>query len=303
MTPGARSRPRRRGRSTKRYSGTAALAGVDFASQPGQRARAHRRERRRQVHAGEDSRGRRAADQSGELLFDGAARFDSPRRVTPVRAASSIIHQELQLFPDLSVAENLFVGRERRTRWGTIDRARAGSSRQRGVLREARPSARSAIALVGSLPLGQQQIVEIARALVHDTRVLMMDEPTSALTASEIPILFGVIRDLRAHGVVDRLHLASSRRAARDRGHASPCCATAAWSASAPRADVDVPWIVRRMTGRDAAVRRRDRGRRAPGEPVLVGQGPATAAASRPDRPRRCVVRRRAPARSSASTA
>ena len=54
---------------------------------------------------------------------------------------------------------------------------------------------------VGSLPLGQQQIVEIARALVHDTRVLMMDEPTSALTAAEIPVLFSLIRDLTAHGV------------------------------------------------------------------------------------------------------
>ena len=53
----------------------------------------------------------------------------------------------------------------------------------------------------GSLPLGQQQIVEIARAVVHDTRVLMMDEPTSALTASEIPVLFSLIRDLASHGV------------------------------------------------------------------------------------------------------
>ena len=64
---------------------------------------------------------------------------------------------------------------------------------------------------LGTLPLGQQQIVEIARALVHDVRVLMMDEPTSALSAAEIPVLFRVIRDLASHGVVDRLHLAPAR--------------------------------------------------------------------------------------------
>ena len=121
------------------------------------------------------------------------------RRATRSARGIGIIHQELQLFPDLIVAENLFVGRERCTRWGTLDRARR-DGRDRRVLAtlghpiDPRPR-------VGTLPLGQQQIVEIARALVRDVRVLMMDEPTSALSAAEVPVLFNVIRDLAAHGV------------------------------------------------------------------------------------------------------
>ena len=173
--------------------------------------------------------------------------FASPRDAG--RLGIDIIHQELQLFPDLSIEENLFVGRERRTRWGTIDRA-AQRTAATAVLE--RLGQRLAIdRRVGSLPLGQQQIVEIARAVVHETRVLMMDEPTSALTASEVPVLFKLIRDLAAHGVgivyishrlEELLAVADTVTVLRDGavvGHAA-------------RADVDVPWIVRRMTGRDA---------------------------------------------------
>ena len=104
---------------------------------------------------------------------------------------------------------------------------------------------------VGSLPLGQQQIVEIARAVVHDTRVLMMDEPTSALTASEIPVLFKLIRDLTGHGVgivyishrlEELLAVADDVTVLRD----------GAVVGRAPRSDVNVGWIVQRMTGRES---------------------------------------------------
>src|SRR5262249_22252523 len=124
-------------------------------------------------------------------------RFASPRDASAI--GIDIIHQELQLFPDLSIEENLFVGRERLTRWGTIDRAaqRTAAAAALKRLGQVLPLDRP----VGSLPLGPQQIAEIARAVVHETRVLMMDEPTSALTAAEIPVLFDLIRDLAAHGV------------------------------------------------------------------------------------------------------
>ena len=182
----------------------------------------------------------------GQLLVNGKVfRFASIRDA----AAQGIgmIHQELQLFPDLTVRENLFVGRERRTRWGTVaweeqeDAARLALER----LGHASISPR---ARVGSLSLGQQQIVEIARALVHDVRVLLMDEPTSALTGAEIPILFQVIRDLTRHGVSivyishrldELLAIADEVTVLRDGKVVG----------SAPAAGVDVAWITQRMTG------------------------------------------------------
>ena len=249
---------------TKRFSGTTALAGVDFAVEPGR------------VHAliGENGAGKSTLVKilagveqptSGELLFEGdPVQFASPRDAG--RLGIDIIHQELQLFPDLSIEENLFVGRERLTRWGTIDRA---AQRTAATAALERLGQRLAIdRRVGSLPLGQQQIVEIARAVVHETRVLMMDEPTSALTASEMPVLFNVIRDLAAHGVgivyishrlEELLAVADTVTVLRDGlvvGHAA-------------RADVDVPWIVRRMTGADAPAAAAH-GRSASGAPILA---------------------------------
>jgi len=257
---------------TKRYSGTTALSGVDFTVERGR------------VHAliGENGAGKSTLVKilagveqptTGELMFEGEpVRFTSPREAR--ERGVDIIHQELQLFPDLSIEENLFVARERQTRWGTIDRA---AQREAAVAVLARLGQHLPIARrVGSLPLGQQQIVEIARAVVHDTRVLMMDEPTSALTPSEVPILFDLIRDLAIHGVSivyishrleELLAIADVVTVLRDGqvvGHA-------------PRTDVDVPWIVRRMTGRAAAAAAHSEVMS--GKPVLVVDGlqlPAT---------------------------
>jgi erythritol transport system ATP-binding protein len=234
---------------TRRFPGTTALAGVDFAVEPGM------------VHAliGENGAGKSTlvrilagVDEptSGELLWQGErVRFASP--LDARRLGIDIIHQELQLFPELSIEENLFVGRERTTRWGTIDRGAQRAAAQAVLHRLGLPTV-APRAKVGSLPLGQQQIVEIARAVVHDTRVLMMDEPTSALTASEIPTLFNLIRDLTSHGVGvvyishrldELLEVADTVTVLRDGavvGHAL-------------RRDVSVGWIVQRMTGREAA--------------------------------------------------
>jgi erythritol transport system ATP-binding protein len=231
---------------TKRFAGTTALAGVDFAIERGR------------VHAliGENGAGKSTLVKilagveqptSGELRFDGApVQFASTRDASQL--GIDIIHQELQLFPDLSIEENLFVGRERLTRWRTIDRVA-----QRKAAAAVLERLGQELALdrrVGSLPLGQQQIVEIARAVVHETRVLMMDEPTSALTPSEIPVLFELIRDLTVHGVgivyishrlEELFALADIVTVLRDGvvvGHAA-------------RTEINVPWIVQRMTGRD----------------------------------------------------
>jgi len=182
---------------------------------------------------------------AGELRLDGTlTRFASTR--DGLDQGIGVIHQELQLFPDLTVAENLFVGRERCTRWATLDR-RSEIDATRQVLEKLAHPIDPRMRL-GALPLGQQQIVEIARALVRDVRVLMMDEPTSALSAAEVPVLFKAIRDLAAHGVAvlyishrleELLRITDVVTVLRDGRVAG----------EADTRDVDIKWLVDRMTG------------------------------------------------------
>ncbi len=229
----------------KVFDGTVALAGVDFRLDRGR------------VHAliGENGAGKSTLlkvlagieqPTEGQILVDGHVVPFASVRDAAARGIA-MIHQELQLFPDLTVRENLFVGRERRTRWGTVAWAAQENAARRTLERLGHASI-SPRARVGSLSLGQQQIVEIARALVHDVRVLLMDEPTSALTSAEVPVLFQVIRDLTRHGVSivyishrleELLAIADEVTVLRDGRVVG----------TAPAAEVDVPWIVHRMTG------------------------------------------------------
>ncbi|WP_349922306.1 ribose ABC transporter ATP-binding protein RbsA [Aeromonas veronii] len=110
----------------------------------------------------------------------------------------SIIHQELNLLPELSIAANIFLGREPRTRFGNIDhqqlRERASGLLARLGVKHG-PDTR-----LGDLSIGEQQMVEIAKALSFDASVIIMDEPTDALTDTETEQLFAVIRELREQG-------------------------------------------------------------------------------------------------------
>ncbi len=120
--------------------------------------------------------------------------------MTPARARElgiAIIHQELNMCSHLTVAENIFLGRET-TRSGILDdrpmRERAGEILSRLNI-DIHPDA-----VVGTLPISRQQMVEIAKALSTDAKILIMDEPTSALTSKEISDLFHIIRSLREQG-------------------------------------------------------------------------------------------------------
>jgi ribose transport system ATP-binding protein len=137
------------------------------------------------------------ADAGGEILIDGApvARGD------PIAARANgvaVIYQELSLAPNLTVSENIFLGNEP-SRLGVPDRAQI-AERSRAVL-EKLGLPFSARTRVSSLSLGERQMVEIARALTTNARIIVMDEPTTSLTSRETEKLFGVIATLKAQGI------------------------------------------------------------------------------------------------------
>lgn len=134
---------------------------------------------------------------SGSILFDDKdVQFSSPREAQDL--GISIIHQELNLIPDLTVAQNIFLGGELITTLGFLDQEHM-NQKTRVLLQRLKLDV-DPLAKVGSLKVGQQQIVEIAKALLIESAVLFMDEPTSAIGEQEVEILFQLIRELRTEG-------------------------------------------------------------------------------------------------------
>ena len=172
------------------------LHGVDFDVAPGE------------VHvlAGENGAGKSTLvrilagvydDYAGEVLVDGRPR----RLVRPkdsVRAGIATIHQELSLVPTMSVSDNLFLGRELRRRFGRVDFA-AQEAQAARILGEMALDI-SPRMLVAELPLSSQQLLEIARALAREARLLILDEPTSAIREHEVESLFARLGELRRRG-------------------------------------------------------------------------------------------------------
>ncbi|WP_299837417.1 sugar ABC transporter ATP-binding protein [uncultured Jannaschia sp.] len=181
----------------KRFPGVHALRDVRFDLRPGE------------VHAlmGENGAGKSTlmkimagiyARDGGEMFVNGRpAAPDSPRAAQGL--GIGIIHQELSLMNDLTAAQNVLIGREPRRRFGRLDEAEL-NRRTAAIFADLHldmdPRAR-----VGGQTIARQQLIEIAKALSYDPRVLVMDEPTAALNDAEIAELFRVIRKLRADGV------------------------------------------------------------------------------------------------------
>ena len=183
----------------KRFGAVPVLRGVSFEIRPGE------------VHvlAGENGAGKSTLikilggvhhDFSGTLELDG--RLIRPRSPQEANALGiAVIFQELSLVPSLSVVDNIFLGRSL-TRWGMVD-DRLQKKRAYALLERLEiplPMDQRA----GDLSIAQQQLVEIAKALAQDVQVLIMDEPTSALTAPEVEHLFdrnsGIYMNSEEHG-------------------------------------------------------------------------------------------------------
>lgn len=135
---------------------------------------------------------------SGEVLVDGRpVNFTHPKEAEA--AGIVFIYQEINAMPDLSVTENMFVGREIRKRFGVLDKVKMEQQAEEvlqhlGVrIRVKKP--------MGELSIGQQQMIEVAKALMVDARVIIMDEPTAAMTLEETRTLFRILGDLKKKGV------------------------------------------------------------------------------------------------------
>ena len=133
----------------------------------------------------------------GEIHVDGSARQFAGVRDAE-RAGIAVVHQELSLVRELTIGENIFLGREPR-RFGVIEWEALYSNAQK-VLDELHLHLRPDTP-VAHLGIGQQHLVEIAKALSRDARILILDEPTAALTGTEAEILFAILERLRARGV------------------------------------------------------------------------------------------------------
>ncbi|MBB4066304.1 sugar ABC transporter ATP-binding protein [Gellertiella hungarica] len=181
---------------------------------------------------------------SGEIILDGKpVVFSSSSHARD--SGISIIHQELSLAPNMNVRDNIFMGREIMTSTG-VDFAE--EERQTRALMAELEEDIDPLTLVEDLRLGQQQIVEIARALSVNSRILIMDEPTSALSATEVEVLFKVIRDLKSKGV-SIVYISHHLEEALQITNHAVVLRDGNMTAYAERKDIDLEWIVRNMVG------------------------------------------------------
>ena len=182
----------------KQFPGVRALDAVSFDVLPGE------------VHAllGENGAGKSTlikimtgayTPDQGSILMEGKpVTIGGPRHAQELGVAA--IYQELSLYPELTIAENIFMGHQPRTSLGLID-WRTMERQARAILQDLEAGQLDPLQKVGGLSVGNQQRVEIAKALSQNARILIMDEPTAALTQRDVDQLFAIVRRLRERGV------------------------------------------------------------------------------------------------------
>ncbi|WP_130837565.1 sugar ABC transporter ATP-binding protein [Lachnoclostridium sp. Marseille-P6806] len=249
----------------KEYPGVRALNNVNFEVERGE------------IHAlvGENGAGKStlmkvlsgtipSGQYSGEVIYNGKTSHFSGIRDSE-RAGIAVVHQELALIPELTIAENMFMGNERRTRFGTIDWNRtykeADDAMKRVGLKE------SSSVLVRDIGTGKQQLVEIAKALAKNCRLLVLDEPTSSLNEEDSKMLLDMLLSFKKEGITSIIithklnevaYCADKITVLRD--------GQTIETMSNPEHDIDEERIIRGMVGRELTDRYPKRERRISGE-------------------------------------
>jgi len=233
----------------KRFDGVPALDGIDLAIRPGECIGL----------CGENGAGKSTLMKvlsavyphgtwDGEILLEG-----EPLRARSVRETEAagiiIIHQELMLVPELSVAENIFLGNELTLPGGRLDYP-AMNRRAEEILRELKLPDVNVVLPVKNYGGGHQQLIEIGKALNKKARLLILDEPSASLTAAEIEVLLEIIHDLKAKGVAcvyishkleEVAAICDTIMVSRDGKHI----------ATTPMQDMNVDRIIAQMCGRE----------------------------------------------------
>ncbi len=182
---------------------------------------------------------------SGSIYINGEeVEYNTPTEA--ICHGVGMIYQELNLFPNLSIAENIFMTREIKKNRFTVDHAK-----QREKAREYLKKLKLHVepdTLVGNLRIGQQQLVEIAKVLSQNADIIIMDEPTSALTDAEVSTLFSIIEELRKNGVTI-IYISHRLNEIMQIGDYVTILRDGKSIKEQKVEEIDIPWIIDRMTG------------------------------------------------------
>ena len=194
---------------SKQYPGVKALEDVSLAIRKGE------------IHAlvGENGAGKSTfvnviggvvKPDSGSIIFDGQeVQINNPKQATEIGIA--IVHQELSLFPNLNIANNLYLSNlEEQGAFFVPDKKMVANARE--VLRRVGLEHLSPTKKIVNLQPGEQQLVEIARSIVKDAKLIVLDEPTSSLADKEIKTLFRNRQRAQRSGDIDHIRLSPLRR-------------------------------------------------------------------------------------------
>lgn len=227
---------------SKAFGPVQALDGVQLTLRPGE------------VHtlAGENGSGKSTLlrilggvirPDSGQITVNGVAQ-DFPNVRSAMRAGVTVVSQELSLVPALSVAENVFLGHQQVREAAGISWKKTQDEAAK-LLERLNLSVDTSVA-VSSLPQDQQQLIEIARALAFDSKVILLDEPTSSLEPSEVQSLFSVMRQLRDDGVAI-VFISHRMREMLDISDRYTVLRDGRFIDTAPASEVDSDWLIDRM--------------------------------------------------------